>query len=71
MSPPPRNRRNGALGKDHDLEAQLNETLSPDKTRNARNGVVGEDRHTIAHFDETSYRGKSKIENDNCHLQPT
>lgn len=71
MSPPPRNRRNGALGKDHDLEAQLNETLSPDKTRNARNGVVGDDHHPNTRFGETFHHGKPRIENDNCHLQPT
>lgn len=71
MSPPPRNRRNGAAGKDHDLEAQFGEAFNPDKTRNGKNGVVGEDRHPNAHFHETSHRGKPKIENDNCHLQPT
>ncbi|KKP01620.1 hypothetical protein THAR02_06257 [Trichoderma harzianum] len=71
MSPPPRNRRNGAAGQEHDLEAQLDETFSPDKTRNSRNGVTGEERHPNAHFNETFDRGKPTIENDNCHLQPT
>ncbi|KAL6690850.1 voltage-gated potassium channel [Trichoderma pleuroticola] len=71
MSPPPRNRRNGAVGKDHDSEAQFGETFSPDKARNRANGVVREDRHPNAHSDEPFHRGKPKIENDNCHLQPT
>ncbi|PNP46487.1 hypothetical protein THARTR1_10809 [Trichoderma harzianum] len=71
MSPPPRNRRNGAVGKDHDLEAQFGETFSHDKARNRANGVVREDRHPNAHSDEPFHRGKPKIENDNCHLQPT
>lgn len=71
MSPPPRNRRNGTVSEDYDVEAQFGETFSPGKTRNRRNGVVGEERHPNAHFDETFGRGASKIENDNCHLEPT
>ncbi|UKZ79174.1 hypothetical protein TrVFT333_006924 [Trichoderma virens FT-333] len=44
--------------------------MSPQQ-RNRKNGVVGENHDPEAPFDEHDFHEKTKIENDNCHLQPT